>query len=75
VKEQVAAFASGFIAGVVVVGVVAYITAPTLAEAVTVRAVNRQSSRLLGLPDSLTRGFAAQLGAMVRQETEKALAL
>lgn len=65
--------AIGFAAGVITVGVVVYITAPAIAGKVTRDAVNRQGSRLLGLPSGITAPLANQLARIVRAEVETQL--
>lgn len=75
--DSLKAFAIGVATGIVVVGVTVYITAPAIAERATIRAVKRNGSNLLGvtLPQELVDPVATRVGAMVRSEVERSLAL
>lgn len=74
-NSEATGYIAGILVGITITGVVVYLTAPAIAERVTVKAVNRQGSRLLGLPAMLTAPIATQLGAIVRSEVESALSV
>ena len=72
---QATGYITGIVVGITITGLVVYLTAPAIAERLTVDAVNSQGGSLLGLPSALTRPLATQLGAIVRREVESALSV
>jgi hypothetical protein len=75
VNGQATGYITGILVGIAITGVVVYLTAPAIAERLTVDAVNNQGGSLLGLPSGFIRPLATQLGAIVRREVESALSV
>jgi hypothetical protein len=75
VNGQATGYITGILVGITITGLVVYLTAPAIAERLTVDAVNSQGGSLFGFPSALTRPLATQLGAIVRREVESALSV
>lgn len=73
ISDEAKAFAIGVATGVLLVGITAYVVAPVVAGRAAEVAVNRQGSRVLGLPETLLAPLGRHIGAMVREETARQL--